>query len=202
MYSRLRTFAATLAALALALATTSTTSVPPASALAKIKCKQTTGTAAIDPIVHHNQRHASVHVHQFFGNNSWLDKGNAANYKDLVGKSTNCENAADTAGYWMPRLTTLSGRPVQVQAFTAYYRPFTGIGGPEFGLGQVMPADTRLVGSRYRLGLRRALQHRPASQNPLVRGAVRRAWSHPDRARDVPQLLGWEAARPCRVRCR
>lgn len=141
--------AAAISALAIALVTTTIASAPSTSAMAKIKCKQTTGTAAVDPIVHHNETSAIVHSHQFFGNNAWLAKGNFANYADLLGKSTNCVNVADTAGYWVPQLTTLSGTPVEVQAFTAYYRPFTGVGGPDFGPAEVIPADTRLVASDY-----------------------------------------------------
>jgi hypothetical protein len=150
MNARRRTrTAAAIAALALAVVTTAVASAPSSSAMAKIKCKQTTGTAAVDPIVHHNETSAMVHVHQFFGNNAWLAKGNSANYSDLEGKTTNCENTADTAGYWVPQLTTLSGTPVKVQAFTAYYRPFTGVGGPDFGPAEVIPADTRLVATDY-----------------------------------------------------
>lgn len=120
-----------------------------ASALAKIKCKQTVGAAALDPIVHHDQPHAMTHVHDFFGNNAWLHHGNFAIYKNLVGQGTNCENKADTAGYWVPQLRTVGGKPVPVQAFTAYYRPFTGVGGPDFGPGEVIPANTRLVATDY-----------------------------------------------------
>jgi hypothetical protein len=140
--------AAMITALALA-ATTGIASAPPTWAMASIRCKQTTGAAAIDPIVHHNQPKAMVHVHQFFGNNAWLSKRNFANYSDLVGKKTNCENHADTAGYWVPQLTRLSGEPVRVEAFTAYYRPFTGVGGPDFGPGEVIPADTRLIATHH-----------------------------------------------------
>lgn len=54
---------------------------PAATGLAKIKCKETTGTAAVDPIVYHNLRVGSGHVHQFFGNNAFLSlpNPNAAN---------------------------------------------------------------------------------------------------------------------------
>ncbi len=122
-----------------------------ASALLKVKCKTTTGTAAVDPIVHHNESNAHVHEHQFFGNNGWLTRGNYANYTDLTSKGTNCRELTDTAGYWTPtlRYTTGTRQMIPVQAFTAYYRPFTGVGGPDSGPGLAFPADTRLIGTKY-----------------------------------------------------
>ena len=149
---RRRTAAAS--ALVLGLAVAGMAYAAPATALAKIKCKQTTGTASVDPIVHHNEpvggaMGSMIHQHQFFGNNAWLAKGNAANYADLVGKGTNCANAADTAGYWTPTLRyTGSKQLIPTQAFTAYYRPYTG-SGSKTGIGQAFPADTRLVASKY-----------------------------------------------------
>ena len=56
--------------------------------MAKIKCKETTGRAAVDPIVNHNMPVGSGHMHQFFGNNAFLSlpNPNAANYADLDGQ--------------------------------------------------------------------------------------------------------------------
>lgn len=145
-------------------------SAPPAAALAKIQCKQTVGAAAVDPIVHHDQARAMVHVHQFFGNDAWLHKGNHAVYRDLVGRSTKCENAADTAGYWVPQLRTLSGKPIPIQAFTAYYRPFTGVGGPDFGPGEVIHANTRLVGMAHDWTCGQFSNTRPTPRIPSCAG--------------------------------
>jgi len=120
----------------------------PASAMAKIQCKQTTGTGYIDPIVHHDQpiSSATTHLHQFFGNNAWLSLGgwaNWANYANLAGKGTNCLNTADTAGYWSPALRyTASGTVIPAVGFWAYYRAFDG---SNKGPGMAFPADTRLV---------------------------------------------------------
>lgn len=147
-----RTLPIFLAALLAAVGLASLVAVPPATATGKIHCRETTGAAAVDPLVHHNQPRAMVHVHQFFGNDSWLPQGNSADYEDLLGKKTNCDNQADTAGYWVPQLKDGSGKPVAVQAFLAYYRPFSGLGGPDFGEGHVIPADTRLVATRYDWG--------------------------------------------------
>jgi hypothetical protein len=131
-----------------------------AQAKAKIKCKQTTGTAAMDPIVHHNaaRSQSGAHLHQFFGNNAWLKmkNPNAADYADLVGKTTNCVNKADTAGYWIPALKYISGprtgQLVPTKAFIAYYRSYDGA---DFGPGRAFPADTRLVASdNYGTGAR------------------------------------------------
>ncbi len=76
--------------------------------------------------MHHNEPAAgSAHMHQFFGNNSFLtlSNPNAANYQDLRSGGTNCVNPKDTAGYWSPVLQYKStGKIVPTQAFTAYYR--------------------------------------------------------------------------------
>jgi hypothetical protein len=128
----------------------SVATAPASSALAKIKCKQTTGTGEVDPIVHHNEPAAgSAHLHQFFGNNSFLtlSNPNTANYQDLRSGGTNCVNPKDTAGYWTPVLRYKStGKIVPTQAFTAYYRSWdfktTGAGVP-------LPDDVRLVASQH-----------------------------------------------------
>lgn len=115
----------------------------PASATVKVKCKQTTGTAAVDPIMAHNVDGPSSHVHAFFGNNGWLAKGNAANYGDLTGQGTNCDEAGDTAGYWQPILVdTRTGEQLPARTFTAYYRTFDS---KDTGAGRAFPPDTRLV---------------------------------------------------------
>ena len=144
-----------------------------ASAMLKVKCKQTTGTAAVDPIVHHNESNAMVHTHQFFGNNGWLAKGNFANYADLVSRGTNCREVADTAGYWTPtlRYTTGTHQTIPVQAFTAYYRPFTGVGGPDSGPGLAFPADTRLVGTKYDWSCGQYMPVAPSTSVPSCLGA-------------------------------
>jgi hypothetical protein len=144
-----------------------------ASALLKVKCKQTTGTAAVDPIVHHNEPLAMVHNHQFFGNNGWLSKGNYANYADLISKGTNCREVTDTAGYWTPtlRYTTGTRSAIAVQAFTAYYRPFTGVGGPDSGPGLAFPADTRLIGSKYNWTCGQYMPVAPSASVPNCLGA-------------------------------
>jgi hypothetical protein len=144
-----------------------------ASALMKVKCKQTTGTAAVDPIVHHNEPKAMVHDHQFFGNNGWLAKGNYANYSDLINKGTNCREVTDTAGYWTPtlRYTTGTRAAIPVQAFTAYYRPFTGVGGPDSGPGLAFPADTRLVGTKYDWTCGQFMNVAPSTSVPSCLGA-------------------------------
>lgn len=115
----------------------------PASATLKVKCKQTTGTAAVDPIMAHNVDGPSSHVHAFFGNNGWLSKGNSANYDDLINQGTNCDESADTAGYWQPILIdTRSGKQLPARTFTAYYRSFDST---STGPGRAFPPDTRLV---------------------------------------------------------
>lgn len=134
----------------LTLAFVSSVATAPASqAKAKIKCKQTTGSAEVDPIVHHNQAPGSAHLHQFFGNNTFLSlpNPNAANYDDLRSGGTNCENTADTAGYWTPVLRyKATGKAIPTQAFTAYYRSWDF---KDFGAGVPLPDDVRLVGTKF-----------------------------------------------------
>lgn len=133
-----------------------------ASALGKVKCdvsgQPAVAVGSYDPIVNHNSPGPSMHEHQFFGNIAWhsLANPNAANYADLVGKATNCRNvlglsySADSAGYWTPTLRYVSGpkagQLIPAQQFTAYYRSASGA---TFGAAQPIPADTRLVASRY-----------------------------------------------------
>jgi Domain of unknown function (DUF1996) len=141
--------AALLGGLVLA-AMASVATAPSASAKAKIKCKELTGTAAVDPIVHHNQPVSDMqHMHQFFGNNHFLSlpNPNEANYEDLVSQGTNCENAADTAGYWTPVLRYKdSGETVPTRAFTAYYRSWDF---KDTGEGVPLPDDVRLIASKH-----------------------------------------------------
>ena len=122
----------------------------PASAMGKIKCKQTTGTGHVDPIVHHNEPVSDMqHLHQFFGNNHFLSLANpnTANYADLVGQGTNCENPTDSAGYWTPVLQyTRTGATVPVTAFTAYYRSWDF---KETGDGVPLPDDVRLIAKKH-----------------------------------------------------
>lgn len=128
----------------------SVASAPPSQAKAKIKCKETTGTDDVDPIVHHNEpAQGSAHLHQFFGNNSFLSLANpnTANYEDLRNGGTNCENPADTAGYWTPVLRYKStGAIVPTRAFTAYYRSWDF---KDFGEGVPLPDDVRLIGTKF-----------------------------------------------------
>lgn len=135
----------------LALAFVSSVSSPPtAEAKAKIKCKETTGTDDVDPMVHHNEpAQGSAHLHQFFGNNSFLSlpNPNTANYEDLVNGGTNCENPADTAGYWTPVLKNKStGQVIPTMSFIAYYRSWDF---KDFGEGVPFPADARLIGKKF-----------------------------------------------------
>jgi len=117
----------------------------PATALAKIKCKEVTGIAVVDPIKHHDEPVGTGHLHQFFGNAGWLsmDNPNQANYDDLVGGPTNCRDTQDSAGYWQPAVVdTRNGDVLVAQAFTAYYRTFDG---KQYGPTEAFPADTRLT---------------------------------------------------------
>jgi hypothetical protein len=141
---RSRTRFVALVAVAAALVIVPATS---AHALLKVKCGPAVAVAAVDPIVAHNEPDAMVHQHQIFGNTAWAEKGNSANYADLLAGGTTCREVLDTAGYWTPTLVYTSGpkqgQVVPVQQFTAYYRGFTNRG--ETGPGVPYPDDLRLV---------------------------------------------------------
>lgn len=127
----------------------SVTSAPTSEAMAKVKCKQTTGTAAVDPIVHHNEAVGSAHLHQFFGNNGFLSMKNAnqANATNLSSAGTNCANPADKAGYWTPVLMNMStGKMVPTLSFIAYYRSWDF---KQTGQGVPLPYDARLIGKKF-----------------------------------------------------
>ena len=137
-----------------------------ASAMAKIQCKQTSGTGYLDPIVHHDQYIGSAHLHQFFGNNAWLSLSNPnwANYSNLVGKGTNCLNTADTAGYWSPALRyTATGAVIPAIGFWAYYRAFDG---SNTGPGMAFPPDTRLVATVHNWTCGQFERQQPVSYIP------------------------------------
>ena len=161
-----------LAVAAILPATLAVAAAPSATALGKVKCKQTVGVATVDPIVNHNQVTTKTHSHQFFGNNGWLAKGNAANYADLMASGTNCRIKGDTAGYWTPTLRyTATKKEIPAQAFTAYYRSFNGVGGPDFGPGLAFPQDTRLVASKHDWSCGQFMKVAPSQTIPDCTGA-------------------------------
>jgi hypothetical protein len=166
----------------------------PAQAMAKIKCKQTTGTGRFDPIVHHDETPPVGHNHQFFGNNAWLSlpNPNAANLSDLQGKGTNCANPKDTAGYWVPVLQNKTTKaPVAVQAFTAYYRSFDF---KEFGQGQPLPPDTRLVAEKHNWSCGQYMSVKPVPYIPDCSGATGQPGSTLTAHIDFPSC--WNGVKP------
>ena len=168
---RLKVVAMTLATTLALVVTLLALHAQPAQAMAKIKCKQTTGTGRFDPIVHHDEASPVGHNHQFFGNNAWLSlpNPNTANLSDLQGRTTNCENAKDTAGYWVPVLqSTTTKAAVPVQAFTAYYRSWDF---KEFGDGQPLPPDTRLVAEKHDWTCGQNMPQKPVPYIPDCSGA-------------------------------
>ena len=169
-------------------------SAQPAQALAKIKCKQTTGTGQFDPIVHHDEKAPVGHQHQFFGNNAWLSLSNpnAANLSDLQGKTTNCVNPKDTAGYWVPVLRNTSTKaPVAVQAFTAYYRSWDF---KDTGAGQPFPPDTRLVAQKHDWSCGQFMPQKPVSAIPDCSAATGRPGSTLTAHIDFPSC--WNGVKP------
>ncbi|MEJ7705948.1 MAG: DUF1996 domain-containing protein [Nocardioidaceae bacterium] len=151
MYSNVRTSMAVLAAITLALVTTSTTSLPQASAKAKIQCKPSVGFAQVDPVVSRGAV-KSAHLHEYFANKTMLtlDAPQNATYSQLAGKTTQCENAGDTAAYWTPALLR-NGTKLPAARFIAYYRSFDH---QDVGQAQAYPADMRMVTGTEPDGLR------------------------------------------------
>ena len=184
--------AATLALIATSLVSQSRSQS--AQAMAKIKCKQTTGTGRFDPIVHHDEQGQVGHNHQFFGNNAWLSLSNpnAANLSDLQGKGTNCENPKDTAGYWVPVLQyTATKKALTPQAFTAYYRSWDF---KEFGQGQPFPADTRLVAEQHDWSCGQYMSVKPVPYIPDCTGATGKPGSTLTAHIDFPSC--WNGVKP------
>jgi hypothetical protein len=87
-----------------------------------------------DPIVHPGMPGTS-HLHEFFGN----DTTDAfSTYSDMVGQSTTCLVADDTAGYWVPALLTSGGIEIAPLDVNAYYWG-------EKGKTQAFPADFKEI---------------------------------------------------------
>jgi Domain of unknown function (DUF1996) len=91
--------------------------------------------SADDPIVFPGQPGKS-HDHTFIGN----DTTNAfSTLGTLVGASSSCRRAGDTAAYWVPTLLSASGTPILPRAASVYYRRRT------LDPVQAFPAGFRLI---------------------------------------------------------
>lgn len=133
----------------LALLVPTAVDVKPAAALMKAHCRPEVGRGAFDPIVHHNQL-PQAHDHTFFANKKLLTMSapNNANYADLAGASTTCQNTDDSAAYWIPTLVyKATGQPVPVNAMIAYYRSFDH---KKTGVADPIPADLRMIAGNAR----------------------------------------------------
>lgn len=100
--------------------------------------------AGDDPIVHPGVPGAS-HSHEFFGSTA-SDAGSTG--PSLRGTATTCEDADDTAAYWVPTLS-VRGVPVEPVLLRAYYRARVGVdvrdvAAPPLGLAMISgdPAAT------------------------------------------------------------
>jgi hypothetical protein len=150
--------------------------------------------------VHHNAPVGTgmIHMHQFFGTNSLLSlpNPNAANYLDLLNGSTNCENQADTAGYWTPVLRyKATGEIVPTRAFTAYYRSWDR---RQFGEGVPLPNDVRLVAHKYDWTCGRFRAVEPSQSIPDCSRARGTAGSTLTAHIDFPTC--WDGVRPVHTR--
>ena len=79
-------------------------------------------TSYDDPIVFPNAPDAS-HLHAFFGNNG---TNAASTYESLLTGTTNCDQPADTAAYWVPALMQGDTMIPPIKS-VAYYRPGEGV---------------------------------------------------------------------------
>ena len=75
-----------------------------------------------DPIVFPNVSRAA-HLHVFFGNNG---TNAASTYESLLAGTTNCDQPADTAAYWVPALMQGETMITPIKS-VAYYRPGEGV---------------------------------------------------------------------------
>lgn len=124
----------------------------PAQALGKFICGDTfAATGQYDPIKFHNQTPPTGHNHLFFGGKGAfnLSNPNAANYSDVVGSATTCDNPDDTAMYWVPALVYTSGAKagqlVPFRQVFAYYRAWNHANTDSAKATTAYKADTRLI---------------------------------------------------------
>jgi Domain of unknown function (DUF1996) len=97
-------------------------------------CKFSHGPLAADPIVSPGM--PSMHTHLFFGN---MTTNQDSTYQTMVGASSTCRQAGDTAAYWVPALLDANGNPVPISGATVYY------GNEPSGTAVAFPPDFRLV---------------------------------------------------------
>ncbi len=118
---------------------------------AQLNCGPITGSGHFDPIIFHDHEVPTGHKHSFFGNAHLptMSNPNTADYSDLVGRATNCENPDDSAAYWIPELTyKATGEPVELFGVQphVYYVSFDN---NEVGEGAALPPDLRMVAGNH-----------------------------------------------------
>ena len=136
------------ALLALGLTTTLVAAgVTAAEATGKVQCQAAVATRAVNPIEHHNQPSGESDLYSFWGNSAVANA--SVNYSDVAGKATTCNVPGDSAGYFSSTLLNGSNQPVPAMQSLFYYRPATGLGGPNFGPTNAFPADARLSSGMF-----------------------------------------------------
>jgi hypothetical protein len=117
---------------------------PVRAASVKIEC-DLSHTNRDDPIVFPGQPGAA-HQHEFFGNRS---TNASSTYASMLGKTTTCPFAGDTAGYWAPTLLNASGQRIAPRGMTVYYRDR-----PQESLPVTpFPPDFRMIAGAPRSGV-------------------------------------------------
>jgi uncharacterized protein DUF1996 len=116
---------------------------------------------ADDPIVFPGQPGKS-HDHTFIGN----DTTNAfSTLGTLLGASSSCRRAGDTAAYWVPTLISAAGKPILPRAASVYYRRLT------LDPVQAFPPGLKLIAGNSKATVPQSLK--VTSWNCGPRGGVR-----------------------------
>jgi uncharacterized protein DUF1996 len=116
---------------------------------------------ADDPIVFPGQPGKS-HDHTFIGNDT---TSAFSTLGTLLGASSSCRRAGDTAAYWVPTLISASGKPILPRAASVYYRRLT------LDPVQTFPPGFKLIAGNSKATARQALK--VTSWNCGPRGGVR-----------------------------
>ncbi len=107
----------------------------------QIRC-DSSHVSQVDPIV--SPGRVSSHLHEFFGNTT---TNALSTYRSMVRGGTTCSASGDTAGYWVPTLTTLGGQVIRAQTILLYYRGEPGARTVAF------PPDLRMVSNTLASGV-------------------------------------------------
>ncbi len=162
----------------------------PPSALLKVKCKQTTGTAAVDPIVHHNESTAHVPRPPVLRQQQLARQRQLRQLRRPRRQGHQLPRAHRHRGLLDPHAAlhhrTRQAIPSRRSPPTTSLHRSADPTRP----GLAFPADTRLIGTTYSWTCGQYMSVRPVRVRPQLRGRGWLAGQDPHVAHRLPQLLG------------